>query len=138
LVANDITFSPIAGAWTDWTPTVTQTGAVTKTVTKARYLQVGKLVIVNFDLAITGSGTGSSSVIVSLPVTPLTAHARMVGSGQILDISTTTSYACSIGIVSGSLQFYNDASQNSSWGFYPSTALANGDAVNGTVTYEAA
>ena len=29
-------------AWTTWTPTLTQTGAVTKTVTYAKYTQVGK------------------------------------------------------------------------------------------------
>lgn len=56
-------------AWSTYTPTLTQSGAVTKTVTKARYGQVGKIVVVRVALAVTGAGTANNAITVSLPVT---------------------------------------------------------------------
>jgi hypothetical protein len=57
------------GVWTSWTPTVTQAGSITKTVTYARYIKLGRLVIAQAYLAITGAGSSATAVTVSLPVT---------------------------------------------------------------------
>ena len=59
-------------AWTGYTPTLTQSGSVTKTVTYAKYQQIGKLVKVHALLAVTGSGTGNNAITVTLPVTAAT------------------------------------------------------------------
>ena len=57
------------GAWTTWTPTLTQSGTVTATVTSAVYGRWGRLIVGQFRLSVTGTGTGSNAVTVSLPVT---------------------------------------------------------------------
>jgi hypothetical protein len=52
-----------------FTPTVTsEFGTIgTTTVTNANYTKIGRLVSVNFDISITTAGTGSGSLLVSVP-----------------------------------------------------------------------
>lgn len=57
-----------AGEWQSYTPTWTQSTAITKTVDWARYTQLNKLVIVNIKMTATNSGTASNNITVSLPV----------------------------------------------------------------------
>src|SRR5512138_2983596 len=52
------------GDWAAWTPTVTQSGAVTVTVTYARYCLVGKVCHVQARLAVTGSGTETNAIVI--------------------------------------------------------------------------
>lgn len=56
-----------SGQWTGYTPTVTQGVTVSKSVTYARYMKVGRKVTVQVYLAITSSGTAGSAINVSLP-----------------------------------------------------------------------
>lgn len=92
-----------AGVWTAYTPTLTQGGAVTKTVTSARYMRVGRSIFGQVALAVTGPGTAANAVLVGLPVQA--AAVVCFGSGWILDASAG--------------QFYAGVS-------YPSSALASG------------
>lgn len=118
VVAND--------AWTDWTPSVTQSGSVTVTVTRAKYLQLGKFFIAFADLAVTGSGTTNNAITVSSPVTAA-ANPGTMGSFRYFD-SGTGNYA---GTVQGSsttaVQFYVGGTQSGAMGISPNFAMASGD-----------
>jgi len=67
LVGNDVAFSPIVGAFTSYTPSVTSITVGNGTLA-GKYLQVGKLVLISirFILGSTSSITGSPTF--SLPV----------------------------------------------------------------------
>lgn len=59
--------------WTDWTPTLTASGSMTwtsRTITEARYMQIGKIVF--FKVGITGTigGSLSTELQFTLPSTP--------------------------------------------------------------------
>jgi hypothetical protein len=59
----------IDSSWTAFTPTLSAgTGTFTAATATGRYMQVGKLVFVRYDIQITTNGTAASSVVVSLPV----------------------------------------------------------------------
>jgi hypothetical protein len=57
------------GVWTSYTPTITQASGISKTVTYSRYIKLGRLVIFECYLAITGAGSTVTPVTISLPVT---------------------------------------------------------------------
>lgn len=126
-------------AWTAYTPTLTQSGAVTKTVTVGKYQRIGRLVYCQFSLAVTGPGTASNIVLVGLPVA---AAAGSVPGGVfwINDASAGINYvgAASVsagavgGLVNGVAGFMGQATGSFS------AALASGDAVLGCYMYEAA
>jgi hypothetical protein len=128
------------GAWTTWTPVVTQSGTVAATVNRATYGRWGRMIVATVFVTMTGTGTAANGVTVSLPVaaagyitgTPL-------GSGWLFDTSAATTYPC--------LPCWNSASvvtlmsTSSGLGLGAGTftaALAAGDQVTFTVTYEAA
>lgn len=64
---------PSIGMWTDWTPTLSATGAMTYTGTSiiyARYFVIGKLL--HFAMRVTGTtgGTASTTIFFTPPVAP--------------------------------------------------------------------
>lgn len=80
-----------AGAYSSYTPTLTQTGAVTKTVNKANFVQFGKMVHVEVVLTVTGTGTGGTTVLIGLPVAAnmfSSGFDTLAGSGRVFDDST--------------------------------------------------
>lgn len=125
--------------WTSWTPTLVQSGAVTKTVRYAKYTRVGRLVIASWDLGVTGPGTAANVIYVGVPVTAAYAAFQMVGSAHLVAgginypanacLPTTTTVAmlpCSTdqtGLL-GAAVFTG--------------ALANTHTITGTIMYEAA
>lgn len=70
-------YAPLPGAWTAYTPTVTAgNGTITTLGTcTGRYVQLGKLVIGTFDLAVTTKGTAAGAVQFTLPVNCNTTNA---------------------------------------------------------------
>lgn len=130
-----------ADAWTAWTPTLTQSGAVTKTVNYAHFVQLGKLVIAQCDLTVTGTGTGANNVIVGLPVTAVGAVQRTIGMGYVYDSSATLIYTATIEFSSTSTAAFRATSSTVNGFLGASTftaALAVGDLVSVSVMYEAA
>lgn len=126
--------------WSSWTPTVTQSGTVTKTVTVARYIRLADLVIMQWYLTMTGSGTTNNTITITLPVTADAASAVMIGSGAVDDNGTAT-YPCLPTIASTTtLKFLrSDTTTNSSFiGVDPNFALASGDLIRGSGIYRAA
>lgn len=83
-------YVPMDG-WESYTPTLTQSGAVTKTVTYAKYVRVGRTVFGQVSLTVTGTGTGGNAVLVGLPVTAATSG-LIVGTGYVFDSSANLLY----------------------------------------------
>lgn len=127
--------------WTDWTPTVTQSGAVTVTVTQAKYTKIGTLVVLDVSLAVTGSGTIANDIVIGgLPAAcapATTSNQKTVGSGLITDTGTAFYPASVVAVSSSTFKLVAD-SQNGYVGSNPSFALANGDFISFVATYAAA
>lgn len=124
------------GAWTSWTPAVTQSGSVTVTNTRSRYGRWGRMIVATFDLSVTGSGTTSNNITVSLPVTAAAAGAGG-GAGLILDSGNTYYVGFWDLATTTTIVLYTDSNANPA-GTNPAFALASGDGLSGTITYEAA
>ena len=126
-------FGTPAEEWTDYTPTLTQGGAVAKTVTYASYLKRGDLVFVEVLLAITGSGTANNQIELGLP--PLAAlHSSFInGTFRVYNASgpntfigaaavwTSTSVVCLT---------HNNSNRLGQAGSSFSSALSSGDFVS--------
>jgi hypothetical protein len=94
LTATDINtyLSHEGGAWTAYTPVLTQGATPTLTVTRAVYAREGRKITVSLNLAITSAGTANTNVVVTLPVTAAHSAALVAGAGYILDNSATAQY----------------------------------------------
>jgi hypothetical protein len=128
-------------AWTSYTPTLTQSGAVTKTVTYAKYIQMGKTVIANVILTCTGAGSAANSVIVGLPVTAAQSASQLIGTAELFDADAALAYRAMVMIASTTTVFLRPANStvsnvlgNTSF----TAALASGDVITLTIMYEAA
>jgi hypothetical protein len=132
------------GAWTSWTPTVTQSGSVTVTNTRSRYARYGRTIVASFDLTVTGSGSANNAITVSLPVTAAAAGVVPVGTARLVDTGTSTTFGAICVLATTTTIWLNQTSTNSTTTILGSTssenatALASGDIIAGTVTYEAA
>jgi len=136
------------GAWTSYTPTVGQgaTGNIAKTVTRAKYTQIGKTVFVSMKLAITGTGTASSAVSVTLPVTASVAGGNQIldGTGYIYDNSALFLYTGVPSLISTTaFSLFPTTEPVGLAGLYLglsvfTAALASSDGIDAAFTYEAA
>jgi hypothetical protein len=128
-----------ASAVQSWTPAITQTGSVTVTVNEAVYLRQGAFVDAWANLSVTGSGTGNSNVLTSLPVTSAMTSSHVVGSGFIFDSSDTNSYSVAVTLQGGAATTAafqtTDTTAAASWGVAPSVALASGDTIRFHIRY---
>ena len=77
LCANDVAFSPLAGAWTSFTPTLSNIVAGNG-VHASRYMQVGRMVSVFFKFTFGTTTTISGPPVFSLPV---------AASGNVFNVS---------------------------------------------------
>lgn len=132
------------GAWTTWTPTLTQSGAVTYSATYSTYTRIGTTVIANCQLQVTGGApVANNAVTVTLPVTAVSANAGG-GNGFVRDSSASQIAAGVANIESTTTATLIDATQVTnalrlgvtSAAF--AAALASGDLVRFTIIYEAA
>lgn len=127
------------GAWTSYTPTLTQAGTVTKTVTYARYIKLGRMVTVQAYLVVTGSGSSATLIEVTLPFTAAQSGI-VVGNFYIYDAAPTpvnrlgAAVLSTTGKVAGILD--NQAGYMGAAGF--TAALASSDSVLFNATYESA
>jgi hypothetical protein len=138
------TIGPVHGAWTSWTPTVTQSGSVTVTVSAAAYSRLGRLIIGSCILSVTGSGTGANDVILSLPVAAAGGLVvnGVIGGGFIYDVSATSKYRGLV-VVGASASQARMLGMGSSADAYLGSntftaGLASGDTVSMSFQYEAA
>ena len=129
-------------AWTPFAPVLSQSGTVTATVMYSRYTRIGRTITYQGLLAVTGTGTAVTAVVVSLPVAAAQAGNMSIGSGFVFDLSVTTNYAgLAVANATTTMAFVPTTNNSGTFlgvsgGF--SAALASGDAVTWSVTYEAA
>ena len=137
----------IGEAGISYTPTLTQSNAVAKTVTYAKYQQVNKIVHVEFQMIVSGTGTAGNKIEISLPITPFSNGANVftgVGNGNIFDASSTNVYPGLIVLFgTTSVTFTNTSNIYVNGLQYLginqfTAALAAGDFVAGSFTYQAA
>lgn len=143
LTASDINtyLSGEGGAWTTWTPAVTQSGSVTVTNTRSRYARYGRTIHFVCSLSVTGAGTSLNAITVTLPVTAASGG-NVCGEGFIFDSSAGINYVGMAYLFSTTLMTLVPAASTSGsleLGAQTFTAaLASGDIINVRGTYEAA
>ena len=140
LVGNDVTFAPIAGAWTSYTPTFTNL-TIGNGQRAAAYMQVGKTVIYagRLDWGSTTSATATDT-LVSLPVAPTQTMAdRSRGSVYLVDSGTRAYIGVCYMPNTTTMGFSHTESGNFGGvnSLNPFTWTAN-DSISWTITYEAA
>jgi len=131
-------------AWTAFTPTLVQLGAVTKN-SDCAYVKHGRLVIARYRLACTGSGTGGNAVEIGLPFTSTGVSDQLLGGPfRLEDSSASLKYFGAPFLNTSLSSFLLDSMQSTSTaidtflgvsGF--TAALASGDLITGIVTFEA-
>lgn len=123
-------------AWTDWTPTVTQSGSVAVTVTEAKYCIIGAVCHIYALLTVTGTGTSGFTIVVqNLPFSILpyeTAGLLSLGTAMIADAGSGVHSALAVGYFSTSFIFWD---VNSGTWVGSSFALASGDLIQFSATY---
>lgn len=129
------------GRWRDYTPTLTQSGAVTNTATVARYCRIGQLVNLEIYLAITGTGTTNNSILVGLPPNCPARNGATnvaVGVGYYFDTSISAVYTVRVDFQSTStLRLWRaDTAGAAVLGVDPNFAADTGDTLSLTATYE--
>jgi hypothetical protein len=88
------------GTWSTWTPTVTQSANVTVSTTNCRFVRIGKTVIGQVGIVVTGSGTAGNRIDITPPVTPNTATVFLtIGGGWFYDASTGNCYPATASFV---------------------------------------
>lgn len=117
-------------AFTTFTPTLTQSGAVSKTVATGAYIKLGKLIIGNVTLLVTGSGTGGNAIVMGLPFDTAYNGNLCIGSGWVYDASTVTGYSGSLIRGGASTCIIWAHNQTNNVGSTPSFALASGDQIS--------
>lgn len=125
-------------AWTAYTPTLTQSVTVTKTVEYADYTKVGRLMVVQFSLAVTGAGTAANAIVIGMPSGFDTLNFRGIGSGGVFDASAGLWYTGMIqraGVGTMNIQLSGVGGAAGAGGM--TAALASGDVVTGTAIFEA-
>ena len=75
------------GTWTSWTPTIyPQSGSLTSYVAYGWYTQINDLVIIQFNIGITNTGTAGGACYLNLPVTP-TSNTLAGAKGSIAEMN---------------------------------------------------
>ena len=141
LTASDVNLylAGEGGAWTSWSPVVTQNVNVTITNTRSRLARYGRTIHFQIDVEVTGTGTGANDIFVSLPVTAASSSVVM-GTGWIFDSSSGIAYAGPVQTTTTNVM--KVLATGTGGGFYGSqtmtVGLASVDIIRLTGTYEAA
>jgi len=137
-VLTAATMNSIGAAWESYTPTLTQTGTVTKTVTYAKFCQINKLIVCNVRLDVTGAGTATSAVVIGLPITASQSSNLRIGTSTFFDSSAGITYNAAVQLVSSTtVSLLADGGPNFV-GVLPNVALAASDQLTLSIQYEAA
>lgn len=126
------------GAWTNYTPTLTQSATISKTVTYARYTKTGRTVTAEGVLVATSNGTANNAIQVGIPVT---AVQTLVPVGQMWWIASGVYYPVTVALGTtstfvGLIPATGLNLGNTSGGY--DNQVASGDTIGFAVTYEAA
>lgn len=147
LTASDLNAAIAAvggtGAWTTYTPTLVQSGAVTKTVSEAGYAKMGRTVVGSVILAVTGTGTANNEIRIGLPIDSVNTLGAILGTGYVLDTSASAAYKGLTLLANASYVCLLDTSTNTNvrvgaTGSAMTAALASGDFVVCNFAYQTA
>jgi hypothetical protein len=123
---------------------MTQSGNLTFTTNTARYLQLGKLVVVVGNVTITGTGSSGSKIALALPAA-LTARTlsvanppQVVGQFHYFDASGLHITGSAILDTISELVFMQNGSVSSYIGVSPAFQAANTDTLEFTAQWELA
>lgn len=141
VVANAEELAPLFGAWTTFVPQLrTSTTNRTSTVTSARYLQIGTLLIVQASVVATAAGGANEQVNLALP-TGFTYAATpgddlVCGTFMVKDTGTAYYTGNAMHFVSGYIygQAYNSVAPMGQSA--PAMTLASNDEISYTVMLE--
>lgn len=134
---------PAVTIWTDWTPTVTQSGSVTVTVNYARYSVVNNTVSGVARLTVTGSGTIANNIVIGgMPAAAQPTNAGnandAIGSIIISDTGTARYQGVLVALTAGGWVGIVHNTPSGGMGIVPSFALANTDVIGFVFNYERA
>ena len=131
------------GQWTDFTPALTQSATITKTVNYARYIKYGRMVTASMSVTASSAGTANNKILIGLPVTAATSGI-IVGSFYVYDASAALAYTGAASLnatanVGGFAYGSGGTVYMGSTGSLPtSLTIASGDSVLCHVVYESA
>ncbi len=135
------TYVDALGTWQNWTPTVDQGGAVSVSVNLARYTVIGDTVHMMASLSVTSAGAAGNAIIISGWDSAIDALAGWngvpVGTCRITDTGTTDYWGIVYHPSTTALRFIDSVTQGQIGG-NPSFALAIGDIIKFSLTYERA
>lgn len=136
--------APAHGAWTAWTPTVTQSGSVSGTTTGSYYIRIGRLVIASLYFAPSSSGTAANAIVISLPVTARDGT-TVVYAGPMVTVEDTSAAqrwagpALMVSTTTFKIQDMGSTGSSNYLGASTFTAaITTGDFIYGQLMYEAA
>lgn len=123
------------GAMITWTPTLTQSGALTLSASAGRYMRIGNLLVAHFTITINSAGTGGNAITLGgLPVNA-SSTGRIFGAAFYND-NGTTFYNCFTHLSSTSAIVFVSGGANGFLGAAPSFAAAAGDTLTGGFVYD--
>lgn len=134
--------APAHGAWTSWTPTVTQSASVSGS-SGSYYIRIGRLIIASLYFAPSSSGTAANDIVITLPVTAR-GGTTVVYAGPAVTIEDTsaTSRFTGVPVMVSTTTFKVMANVASTTAYMGSTtftaAITTGDFIYGQLMYEAA
>lgn len=127
--------STSARDWVSWTPQVTQSGALTESVTRAYYYRHGDLVVGYAAMGFSNTGTAGNAIIVSLPVT-MTNSEDIHGGFTFYDFGNTIFAGVLYPSSTTGAQLVTSG-QGQGLGITPSIAIATSDTLRYWFVYEA-
>ena len=124
-------------AWTTFVPTLTQGATVTKNVDYASYVKMGRRLIVQVKLSVTGAGTAANDIVAGLPLLMNGAGVpRILGSGWVYDSSANVVYKAIMENVGAGLEVkFRPTSTSTANDFIGSAVMTAALAVNDLITY---
>jgi hypothetical protein len=128
----------MSGAWTTWSPVVSQSVTPTATTNYAHYIKIGRLVMAFWKVSFTGAGTAANAILLSgLPFAAAAGtNLGVYGSYRYFQSGTTNHVGTPINASTTSINFVYDAFGNN-LGNGDSVTIKSGDALEGFVAYEA-
>tara|TARA_R110000868_G_scaffold195641_1_gene441307 strand:- start:1761 stop:2189 length:429 start_codon:yes stop_codon:yes gene_type:complete len=129
-VLTAATMNSIGATWENWSPTVTSSGGalVSVTTNSARYSQVNKIITCVFDITINSVGSGSGSLLITMPVASVaTANGQSMGTYRERSVTGDQGFCNRSGTTVCFLQRYDQGA-----------ILNSGRSFAGIFTYEAA
>jgi hypothetical protein len=125
-----------SGAWTAWTPVITQSTTPTQAIAYATYQRTGRKYTCHFGITFTGAGTANNAIgLQGFPTTAANTNA-IRGWFRYFDSGNTNRVGTLVGNTTTTCRFYYDG-----WGNEMGNtdfAVANGDFIQGTMIFEGA